>query len=120
MQRVRYIFFVTQVLAYVLSACSAPPTQVQPTLAPTKIILSEQPLGSGDLPQSDAEVPRVSVEEARAALESGRAFLVDVRSPSAFEASHIAGAISIPLGAIERNPTDLAIGENQWIITYCT
>jgi rhodanese-related sulfurtransferase len=75
---------------------------------------------SGDLPQSEAEVPRVSIEEARAAFESGMAVIVDVRSPSAFEASHIAGAISIPLGEIERNPTELAIGENQWIITYCT
>ena len=73
-----------------------------------------------ELPLTDAEVPRVSLEEAKAALDSGAAILVDVRSPDAFEASHAVGAISVPLGEIERNITGLPLEKDQWIITYCT
>jgi rhodanese-related sulfurtransferase len=62
----------------------------------------------------------VSVEEARAALDSGAAVIVDVRNPTAYEASHIAGALSIPLGEIESNLTSLTLDKEQWIITYCT
>jgi hypothetical protein len=118
MQRARSIFILLFVLA--LSACSARPTQSQPTVAPTQVIESGQAITPGMIPQSEAEVPRVSIEEARAALESGTAVIVDVRSPSAYEESHIAGAISVPLGEIERNLTNLTLEKDQWIITYCT
>lgn len=53
-------------------------------------------------------------------MESGEAVLVDVRAPGAFEASHIPSAVSVPLGAIERDLTDLPLDQDQWIITYCT
>jgi rhodanese-related sulfurtransferase len=65
-------------------------------------------------------VPRISPEEAQAALESGAAVIVDVRSSEAFEASHVAGAISVPLGAIERDLANVPLDKDQWIITYCT
>jgi rhodanese-related sulfurtransferase len=81
--------------------------------------ISTQPVDN-NLPQTEAEVPRVSLEEAEAALDSGAAIFVDVRSPAAYETSHTAGAISIPLGEIERNLTGLALEKDQWIITYCT
>ena len=100
MQRTKYTLFVILVVISVLAACSAPPT--------------------ADLPQTEAEVPRVPLEEAKTALDSGAAILVDVRSPDAFAASHAVGAISIPLGEIERNITGLPLEKDQWIITYCT
>ena len=62
----------------------------------------------------------MSLEEAKAALDSGAAILVDVRSPDAYDASHIAGAISVPLGAIERELTEVPLNKDQWIVTYCT
>jgi hypothetical protein len=105
-------------LLFILSACSAQPTEVQPTLAPTQIV--EPASTPAHLPQSEAGVPRISVEEARAAFESGAAVIVDVRSPDAFDLSHIAGALSIPLGDIEENPAGLTLDKEQWIITYCT
>ncbi len=37
------------------------------------------------------------LDQAKAAFDSGAAIIVDVRSPQAYEASHIKGAISIPL-----------------------
>ena len=47
------------------------------------------------------EVRRVSVDEVKRRLDAGDPMLiVDVRSPEAFAASHIAGALSVPLGAI--------------------
>jgi 3-mercaptopyruvate sulfurtransferase SseA len=120
MQRIKRIFFGSLAFVAVLAACSAQPTQIQPTATPAQVIESGQGVTPEGLPQSEADVPRVSIEEAKAALDSGLAVIVDVRSPSDFEASHIAGAISVPLEEIERNPTDLALDENQWIITYCT
>ncbi|HJQ14831.1 MAG TPA: rhodanese-like domain-containing protein [Anaerolineales bacterium] len=115
MDGTKRILFVTLVMIFMLSACSAQPTQVLPTLAPTAII---EP--AGNLPQTDADVPRIRVEDARAALESGAAIIVDVRSPNAFEESHVAGAISVPLGAIERELASVPLSKEQWIITYCT
>jgi 3-mercaptopyruvate sulfurtransferase SseA len=120
MQRIRDILFVSLVFASVLIACSAQPTQVQSTQAGMQIGAPESTKSTVNLPQSDAEVPRITIEEARAALESGEAVMVDVRTLGRFEASHIAGAISVPLGAIERDLTDLPLDQDQWIITYCT
>ena len=112
------ILFLALVSIFLVAACSARATQINPLLAGTQII---EPgfTPSGPL-LTEAEVPRVSIEEARTALEAGTAIIVDVRLPAAFEESHIAGAINIPLEEIERNPTGLALDKEQWIITYCT
>ncbi|MGH8245357.1 MAG: rhodanese-like domain-containing protein, partial [Gammaproteobacteria bacterium] len=74
----------------------------------------------GNIPQSEAAVPRVTVEEAKAAFDSGEAVLVDVRSQGAYEASHAAGALFIPLGEFETDPAGVELNKEQWIITYCT
>ena len=120
MERKKDNLFVISLIVLALSACSAQPTQAQPTSAPTTIIEPVFTQPSGDLPQTEAEVPRVSIEEAKVAFDSGAAIIVDVRSPSDFEASHIAGAISVPLGQIERDLTSVPLNKDQWIITYCT
>jgi 3-mercaptopyruvate sulfurtransferase SseA len=64
------------------------------------------------------EVPRVTLEEAKTAFDSGAAVFVDVRSAASYEASHIPGALSIPLGELESRINEL--DPDQWIITYCT
>ncbi|HET6596041.1 MAG TPA: rhodanese-like domain-containing protein [Anaerolineales bacterium] len=120
MDETKRILFLTLVMLFVLSACSAQPTQVLPTSAPTTIIDPAFTQPAGALPQTDADVPRITVEDARAAMESGEAIIVDVRSPSAFEESHVAGAISVPLGTIERELASVPLNKEQWIITYCT
>jgi 3-mercaptopyruvate sulfurtransferase SseA len=108
------------ILVSVSSACSAQPTQAQPTSTPTTSIEPVFTQAAGDLPQTEADVPRVPAEEAKAALDSGAAIIVDVRSPSDFEESHIAGAVSVPLVEIERDLTSVPLHKDQWIITYCT
>ncbi len=111
-------------LPLVLSACSTPATQIepptQPTSAATRAISQASPQSPAKLPATEAEVPRVSLEDARAAIESGDAIVVDVRSDAAYAVSHIPGAINIPLGEIESNPTGLNLDKDRWIITYCT
>lgn len=108
------------ILAYILAACTAPSTPVQPTAVRTQAVEPAISAEAEHLPQSELEVPRIAVEEARLAVESGEAILVDVRAPGAFEASHIAGAISVPLGQIERDLSEIPLEKEQWIITYCT
>jgi 3-mercaptopyruvate sulfurtransferase SseA len=120
MPKIRTFSLVFVVLLAIV-ACNfiAPTQEIQ---APVTVIVeptSSAPR-SGNVPLSEAEVPRVSLEEARAALESGAAIVVDVRSGEAYQASHIAGAISIPLGVIETNAASLELDKDQWIITYCT
>ena len=122
MRETKHNFFIIFITIFMISACSARPTQAQPLPsqpAQTQII---EPVftPSRDLPLTERDVPRVSVEEAKAALDSGAALIVDVRSPPAFESGHIAGAINVPLGEIERNLTGLTLDKDQWIITYCT
>ena len=123
MQRTRFILFIMLLAASILSACSAQSTaQAPPTAVPTLTLQPGRGITSdeSELPLTEAEVPRVSIQEAKAALDSGAAILVDVRSPGDFVESHIAGAISVPLGAIERELTEVPLNRDQWIITYCT
>ena len=114
------LFFTIVVLAIATLACNALlplPTQ---TSAPTEIIEPVLTQPQGDIPQSENAVPRVTVEEAKAALDSGEAVIVDVRSQAAYDTSHVAGAIFIPLGAFETDIANIDLPKEQWIITYCT
>ena len=103
------------ILFLVTAACTSILPQNAPAELPTLIPTSE-----GGLPRSEASVPRVSLLDAKAAIDSGKAVVVDVRTPDAFAASHIAGALSIPLGQIELDPSSVKLDKDQWIITYCT
>ena len=116
MSRKIYILVASLLLMLLASACSGRPTQTEPA----QVIEPTFTPPPARLPVTEAEVRRVTVEEAQVALESGEAVMVDVRSPAAFEASHIAGALSIPLADVETNPTSLNLDKDQWIITYCT
>ena len=114
------LFSVLAGLIILLAAC-APAAQTQPSPASTApVTIEPSPTLAGGVPQTEAEVPRVSVEDANAAVQSGEAIVVDVRSVQAFQASHIAGALSVPLVDIETNPAGVGLDKEQWIITYCT
>ena len=98
-----------------------PQVTPEPTVVPgLTTIVESTSLPQNNLPRDENAVPRVSLEQALAALNSGAAIFVDVRSAEAYQAKHIKGAISIPLGEIESNPTGLNLEKDQWIITYCT
>ena len=114
------VFFAIAVLAIATLACNGllplPPEES----APTQIIEPGVTQTQGNIPQSEAAVPRVTVEEAKAAFDSGAAVIVDVRSAEAYEVSHIAGSLFIPLGEFETNIGNIDLPRDEWIITYCT
>ena len=114
------IFFTIVVLAIVTLACNALLPLPTEESAPTQIIEPVVAQPQGDIPQSENAVHRVTVEEAKAALDSGEAIIVDVRSQAAYDTSHVAGAIFIPLGAFETDIANVDLPKDQWIITYCT
>lgn len=59
----------------------------------------------------------VSAAELRRRLKAGDVTLIDVRPGSEFSAGHIAGAVSIPLGELERRLA--RIPRNRPIVAYC-
>lgn len=118
------------VLLLAALACNFVASTPEPTLAPTQtasqtpaitaIVEPTSASPTNRVPLTEAEVPRVPLDVAKAAIDTGEAIVLDVRSAEAYQASHIPGAISIPLADIEANPTGLKLDKNQWIITYCT
>lgn len=86
----------------------------QPAAGPTLSTIAPQRLDQGPAP----EVPRVSLGDAHAAYEAKQAVFVDARSQGQYEASHVVGALSIPLDELESRLSEL--NQAQWIITYCT
>lgn len=60
---------------------------------------------------------RISVEELQRALEKGDAVVVDVRGQVEYNAGHIKGARSIPLGIINQRAGELP--RDKLIVTYC-
>ena len=76
---------------------------------------------STELPPSSylPEVPRISAEEVKWKLDAGiNLVIIDSRSKGAYDYSHIAGAVSIPLDTMAEPYSNLD-GYDE-IITYCT
>jgi rhodanese-related sulfurtransferase len=67
--------------------------------------------------QTKADVPRVTPAELQALLAKGDAIAVDVRGTVPFRYGHIASAISMPLGAIDKRAMELP--QDKLIVTYC-
>lgn len=88
------------------------------SLGPPKI--SPTPTAFPDHPAEDTfpDIPRVSLVDAKAAFDAQTAIFVDVRDSDSFAASHIPGAVSIPLADLEDRAGEL--NRSDWIITYCT
>jgi rhodanese-related sulfurtransferase len=53
-------------------------------------------------------------------MRMSRAYRWKMRRRPSRAASHIPGALSIPLAEIESNPAGLNLDKAKWIITYCT
>ena len=119
MQKTKIILAISFIIL-VTPACNALLPLPNADSEPTQIIEPVFTQSQGNIPQTEDAVPRVTVEQAKAAVDSGAAVIVDVRSQQAYEASHIAGALFIPLEDFENNITNLDLSKEQWIITYCT
>jgi rhodanese-related sulfurtransferase len=60
----------------------------------------------------------VSVEDALARCGRGEAVLVDVRTPAAYAAGHIPGAVNVPAGEIEARAAEIR-RMGRMPILYC-
>ena len=63
-------------------------------------------------------VPRTKLADAKKDIDAGAVLVIDVRDAQAYIASHIPGAIQIPLARIEGEISYLP--RNKPIVTYCT
>jgi 3-mercaptopyruvate sulfurtransferase SseA len=63
-------------------------------------------------------VPRMPLAEAKQKIDSGSVLVIDVRDADSYIASHIPGAIQIPLARIEGEVNYLP--RTKPIVTYCT
>jgi cytoskeletal protein RodZ len=79
-------------------------------------VVTAQPGATNPIPYP--EVPRISVQDTKRQLENGQAVVVDVRSRTSFEQSHIAGSISIPESEIDARLDELP--RDKDVILYCT
>lgn len=70
------------------------------------------------VPASVEQVERVSLKDAKAAFDVESAIFLDVRSIEAYNASHIPGALSIPINELTSRMGELK--PDSWIIPYCT
>lgn len=61
--------------------------------------------------------PVLSNDEAHQLVQRG-ALLVDVRTPDEFAAGHIAGALNVPVQALQRQPS-LPADKGRDIVLYC-
>jgi|MudIll2142460700_1097286.scaffolds.fasta_scaffold27376_5 3-mercaptopyruvate sulfurtransferase SseA len=98
------VILILGALAWYINATSAKPSTV--------------PVAADAQEGSDSQVTRVSLADAKAAYDSGSAVFLDVRDAEAYEASHIPGAILIPVYEVQDRIDEL--DPSAWIITYCT
>jgi hypothetical protein len=63
-------------------------------------------------------VPRISVATLRAKMDRGEVVVMDVRDIDSYTASHIAGAMHIPVSYVESELPYLPRGKP--IVAYCT
>lgn len=120
------IILALSILLLATLACNSVLPQTEPAASPAPTLDLPQPTfvsptqSQQELPLTEADVPRVTVEDAKLAFDNGEAIIVDVRSAEFYAESHIAGAVSIPLGEFEINIANVPLDKNAWIITYCT
>ena len=77
------------------------------------------PNGAGALTiTSPGQAQRISGDDAKALLDRGEAVLYDVRVSPAYEAKHVAGAISFPEAELDTLVNTLPA--DKTLIFYCT
>lgn len=70
---------------------------------------------------SQDDVPRLTVPEVRQAMQNEGAILLDVRTAEQYAASHVQGALSVPVADIDLfNSYVAGLDKEAWYITYCT
>jgi rhodanese-related sulfurtransferase len=92
------------------------------------LLVVSAPLPAGSAAQSaDAiDAPRISQQDFKKLVAAKKVVIVDTRNPEAFEASHIPGAVLLPLeGAMtwpmeyEKKTVPMLLATSKPVVTYC-
>jgi Rhodanese-like domain len=68
---------------------------------------------------AEDQMPRINVEEAKKLVAEGKAVIIDVRGSDSYKASHIKGALDVPMKKLEAGDfKDLP--KDKRIIAYCS
>ncbi len=78
--------------------------------ANTSVATDQQPPADG--------IPRITPAELKAELDNGVAVVVDTRSPDAYNADHIRGAINVLEATLDAHLKDLPTDKK--IVAYCS
>lgn len=65
------------------------------------------------------EVAQITPVEVAALVETGRTLIIDVREKAAYEAGHLPGAISVPIGELDGRLEEFADQRAEDIVVYC-
>lgn len=90
-------------------------TSVSPV---TRLPISLTPEFTSPAGVDPAQAPRLSIESIEAEIKAGDVLLVDVRHPEAYQNSHAAGAVNIPLNEFPQRMGELP--KEKYLVTYCT
>jgi len=70
---------------------------------------------------SQDDVPRLTVPEVQQAMLNDGAILLDVRTAEQYAASHVVGALSVPVADVDLFASIVkGLDKDAWYITYCT
>ena len=85
----------------------------------TACLLSACSIGSTKLPTEPLSPSELSPSQLAAVEIKKGAVVMDVRSQEEFSASHIDGALNIPLDKLESRVSELTAYQNQPLVIYC-
>ena len=88
------------------------------TLLVATLALAPAPARAQAPVPNPSPAPRIDVAECQKRLAAGKAVIVDVRDAAAYNASHIAGSLSIPLDSVAAKADDLK-KKGKAIVAYC-
>jgi rhodanese-related sulfurtransferase len=91
-------------------------------MKPVRLLLVIMFLAALSLPALGVDVGTVTSAELKAMINRNEPGLViiDSRSQSQFEETHIKGAISIPLSEMEQNPELPKVQKDAKLVFYCS
>ena len=62
---------------------------------------------------------RITVAELKPLYDAGKVIVLDVRSAEAYQAEHVAGALSVPLAVVGEKAEELK-SKGKLVVAYCT
>jgi 3-mercaptopyruvate sulfurtransferase SseA len=100
----------TGTIAMAVAVPSVLAAQARPPASPAPVTPASRPAFVAE---------RITVEDLKKLQQADKVLVVDVRGAEAYKSGHIPGAVSAPLGEIEKHLETLKSAKKA-IVTYCT